>query len=96
MVQSRLVRESFRNPFRPVVLDSAWPTCHDGIVPRLAQASYEHRTLPAGTLDNARLAVLADTLEEAGCDNTDILDHCRSGGEHVRGSWVLDALLGKE
>ena len=96
VAQSRLVREIFRNPFRPVALDSAWLTWQDGIVPRLAQAAYEHRTLPAGTLDNARLAVLADALEEAGCHDQDILGHCRSGGEHVRGCWVVDALLGKE
>jgi hypothetical protein len=34
-------------------------------------------------------------LEEAGCGNTDILDHCRSQTEHVRGCWVLDAVLGR-
>ena len=42
-----------------------------------------------------RLPVLADALQDAGCDNADILTHCRSGGEHVRGCWVLDLLLGK-
>ena len=25
-----------------------------------------------------------------------ILDHCRSGGEHFRGCWLLDLVLGKE
>jgi hypothetical protein len=65
------------------------------VVVRLAQAAYEERQMPAGTLDNTRLAVLADALEEAGCDNADILAHCRSGGEHVRGCWVVDLILGK-
>ena len=32
---------------------------------------------------------------EAGCDNQDILDHCRSPGPHVRGCWVVDLVLGK-
>jgi hypothetical protein len=43
-----------------------------------------------------RLPVLADALEEAGCTISDILDHCRGPGPHVRGCWVVDLLLGKE
>jgi hypothetical protein len=39
--------------------------------------------------------ILADALEEAGCTNTDILNHCRGPGEHVRCCWVVDLLLGK-
>jgi len=50
----------------------------------------------AGTLVPDCLAVLADALEEAGCDNTDLLLHLRGPGPHVRGCWVLDLLLGKE
>jgi hypothetical protein len=42
------------------------------------------------------LPVLADALEDAGCTDRDILEHCRSGGEHVLGCWVVDLLLGKE
>ena len=41
-------------------------------------------------------AILADALEEAGCHDLDILAHCRQPGEHVRGCWVVDLLLGKE
>jgi hypothetical protein len=66
-----------------------------GVVVCLAQAAYENRQLPPGLLDNARLAVLADALEEAGCQDPVILGHLRSGGEHVRGCFVVDALLGK-
>ena len=47
-------------------------------------------------LDPDRLAVLADALEEAGCDNADLLSHLRGPGPHVRGCWALDLLLGKE
>ena len=43
-----------------------------------------------------RLPILADALEEAGCDNADILNHCRQADSHVRGCWLLDLLLGKE
>jgi hypothetical protein len=95
--QASLLRELLGNPFRPPpTIDPAWLTWNHGTVVRLAQSAYEERQLPAGTLDNARLAVLADALEEAGCTNQDILYHCRSGGEHVRGCWVVDALLGKK
>jgi len=43
-----------------------------------------------------RLPILADALQDAGCENDDVLDHCRGAGPHVRGCWVVDLLLGKE
>jgi hypothetical protein len=66
------------------------------MVVQLARAAYEERILPAGHLDPARLAVLADALEEAGCDNTEMLAHLRSPGPHVRGCYVIDAIMSKE
>jgi hypothetical protein len=42
------------------------------------------------------MPILADALRVAGCDNADILDHCRNEGSHVRGCWVVDLVLGKE
>jgi hypothetical protein len=83
----------FGNPFRPVSVEPAWLT---PTVIKLAAVAYEERTLPSGELDSARLAVLTDALEEAGCTDTDILGHCRSEGPHVRGCWVIDLLLGKQ
>jgi len=95
-LQSDLLRDIFGPlPFRPVSLSPAVRTWNDATVVRLAQAAYDERQMPAGTLDNGRLAVLADALEEAGCQDADILGHCRSGGEHVRGCWVIDLLLGR-
>jgi hypothetical protein len=87
-----LLRDIFGNPFRPVGINSAWlsPT-----VTNLATAAYEERAMPSGELDAVRLAVLADALEDAGCNNADILAHLRSGGPHVRGCWALDSLLEK-
>jgi hypothetical protein len=90
-----LVRDLFGNPFRPVTVSPAWRAWDGGAVVRLAQAAYEGRRLPAGLLDSARLAVMADALEEAGCGDADLLGHLRSGGGHMRGCHVLDALLGK-
>ncbi len=83
----------FGNPFRPVCLDPAWRT---PTVVALAQAAYDDRILPAGTLDPDRLAVLADALDDAGCTDTDILSHLREPALHVRGCWVVDAILGKK
>jgi hypothetical protein len=91
--QTDLVRDIFGNPFRPITVESAWVT---PTVTTLASAAYEERTLPSGELDPARLAVLADALEEVGCDNADMLNHLRSPGTHVRGCWVVDLLLAKE
>ena len=81
------------NPFRPVTINPAWLTA---TVTSLARTAYEERTLPSGELDPARLAVLSDALEEAGCADTDILAHLRGPGPHVRGCWVVDLVLGKD
>lgn len=86
--QCRLLRDLFGNPFRPVAVDPPWLTWNDHTIPKLAQAIYDDRAFD-------RLPILADALEEAGCDNADILNHCRQPGEHVRGCWVVDLLLGK-
>jgi hypothetical protein len=95
--QAELLRDIF-GPllFRPVAVSPAWLAWNEGTVVRLAQVAYQERHLPAGTLDNARLAVLADALEEAGCTDAEILGHLRGAGPHVRGCWVVDCLLGKE
>jgi hypothetical protein len=90
-----LLRCIFANPFRPVSVNPAWLTWNDDTVVRLAQAAYDERQMPAGMLDNGRLAVLADALEEAGCADLDILNHLRGAGSHVRGCWVVDTILGK-
>jgi hypothetical protein len=58
-----------------------------GLVPTLARAIREERRFQD-------LPVLADALEDAGCTDADILGHCRAGGPHLRGCWVLDLLLG--
>jgi hypothetical protein len=91
--QVGLLRDVFGNPFRPATIAPTWQT---PTVVTLSQAAYDNRTLPAGTLDPARLAVLADALEEADCTDGDLLGHLRGPGPHVRGCWAVDLLLGKE
>jgi hypothetical protein len=71
-------------------------TWNDGTVRRVAKAVYAEQRLPSGTLNPARLAVLADALEGAGCTDADLLGHLRGPGPHVRGCWVIDLLSGRE
>ncbi|HEY7428487.1 MAG TPA: hypothetical protein VH682_29920 [Gemmataceae bacterium] len=89
------LREIFGNPFRAFTLSPTYHSWNDAVVVRLAQTAYGNRILPARILDNARLAILADALEEAGCSDEQILTHLRSSGDHYRGCFVVDALLGK-
>jgi hypothetical protein len=84
--QRALLREIFGNPFRPVTFASEWRT--DTAV-LLARQMYESR-------DFSAMPVLADALQDAGCDSAEILDHCRGPGPHVRGCWVVDLVLDKQ
>jgi hypothetical protein len=94
--QSGVLRCIFGNPFRPPCpLPSALLTWNDGTIPRLARSIYEERRLPGGDFDPERLAVLADALEDAGCEDEELLAHVRSPGPHVRGCWAVAALAGR-
>jgi hypothetical protein len=76
----------FGNPFQPVSFDPEWLT---STVVALARGIYDERAFD-------RLPILADSLQDAGCEDTAILDHCRGPGPHARGCWVVDLVLGKE
>lgn len=82
---SDLLRCIFGNPFQPTIIDPIWFTSD---VYTLAEGIYQDRAFD-------RMPILADALQDGGCDNEDILNHCRQSGEHVRGCWVVDLLLGK-
>ena len=85
--QARLLREHFGNPFRPVSFDPGWRTL---AVVALATGIYEERAFD-------RMPILADALEDAGCDRGDLIGHLRDPhATHVRGCWALDLILGKE
>jgi hypothetical protein len=84
-IQARFLRDIFGNPFRTVAIDPSWLT---STVVSLAEGIYTDRAFD-------RLTILADALQDAGCDDPDILDHCRGPGPHVRGCWVVDLVLGK-
>ena len=90
--QTLLLHDIFGNPLRSVSINPAWLT---PTVINLATIAYEERSVPYGDLDVMRLAVLSDALEEASCNNADMLTHLRGAGPHVRGCWVVDLLLGR-
>ena len=95
-LQARYLRDIFGNPFRPSpALPPAVLAWNGGTVRRIAQGIYEDRKMPEGTLDNSRLAILADALLDAGCEDEALIRHCRSEGPHVRGCWAVDLILGK-
>jgi hypothetical protein len=87
--QCSLLREILGNPFQTVSVEPSCLTWNDSAVVKIAELIYDDRAFD-------RLPILADALEDAGCDNADILAHCRGPGPHVRGCWVVDLLLGKQ
>jgi hypothetical protein len=69
-------------------VDPEWRAWNNGDVLNLAKTIYDDRRFDL-------LPILADALEEAGCDDARILAHCRGPGPHARGCWVVDLILGK-
>jgi hypothetical protein len=80
-----VVRELVGNPFRPFSLNPSWLT---PTVLALATGIYEERAFDS-------MPILADALQDAGCDNEEVLNHCRQPEKHGRGCWCVDLLLGK-
>jgi hypothetical protein len=86
-MRASLLREIFGPlPIRKIKPNPLW---HGTTVAGLAQSIYDDRAFD-------RMPILADALEDAACDNADILSHCRQPGAHVRGCWVVDLVLGRE
>ncbi|HEY1191931.1 MAG TPA: hypothetical protein VGE74_30150, partial [Gemmata sp.] len=85
-VHAGWLRDIFGNPFRPITLSPAWRT---DTARALARQMYESR-------DFSALPILADALQDAGCDAAEVLGHCREPGEHARGCWAVDLVLGQE
>jgi hypothetical protein len=102
--QNAVLRDLFGPlPFRALPVPAAVLAWGGGAVRQLARACYDKRGIGAdhpsrypflGVLD-ADMLVLGDALEEAGCTDAEVLEHCRKPGTHVQGCWVVDLLLGK-
>jgi len=80
-----VAHDIFMNPFHPVAIGPAWMSA-DAL--NLAKSMYESK-------DFSAMPILADALQDAGCDEQEILNHCRGPGPHFRGCWVVDMILGK-
>jgi hypothetical protein len=80
---AHFVKDIVANPFRVVACDPGWRTT---AVTGVARGAYDGRAFD-------RLPILADALQEAGCADETILGHCRGGGPHARGCWVVDLIL---
>jgi hypothetical protein len=80
------LRDIVGNPFRAVAFSPQWRTT---TAVQLARGMYEGR-------DFSAMPILADALQDAGCDSDDVLNHCRDEKQpHVRGCWVVDLVLNK-
>jgi hypothetical protein len=86
LAQAALLRDIVGNPFRPAILGT---NCRPPEVVHFGRTIYDQRAFEW-------LPELADSLEEAGCTDAEVLAHCRQPGEHVLGCWGLDLVLGNE
>lgn len=95
-----LLRDIIGNPFRPIDLkmiggfyDPKFSqfdhimTWRGGAVPALARRIDDTREF-------GLMPVLADALQDGGCADAELLGHCRGGGPHARGCWVIDCIFG--
>lgn len=89
-LEADLLRDIFGpQAFRSIAIEHDLLTWNNGTVRKLAQTIYAERCFQD-------MPILGDALEESGCSNQDILNHCRKPGFHARGCWVVDLLLGKQ
>ncbi len=84
-LQTELLREILGNPFVPRSFEPAWRTPS---VKEIARSIYSTRRY-------SRLPELGESLVATGCTDDELLRHCVSPTEHVRGCWALDLVLGK-
>jgi hypothetical protein len=95
-VQAHLFRDIFDNPFRrPSPLEPSLLKWNDGSIAKMAQAAYDDRDLPGGTLKPDRLLALAQALEATGYNDAEVRAHLKSEAPHYRGCWAVDLVLGK-
>ncbi len=83
--QADLLRHIMGNPFHLEPFEPAWRTPGALAIARAAYEDQRWHDLP----------FLADAVEDAGCPDAVLLEHLRAGGEHLRGCWALDLVLGR-
>jgi hypothetical protein len=81
---AELVRETHGFPFGAARFDPRWRTTDAVALARQMHETGDFRAMP----------ILADALQEAGCGEPAVLDHCRAPSvTHARGCWVLARVL---
>lgn len=85
-IKAQQMRDVFSNPLRSTTVNQEWLAWNNATVVNLARTIQTERAFD-------RLPILADALEDAGCHDAAILEHCRGGREHLGGCWVIDLLL---
>jgi len=83
--QALMLKDIIGDPFRSIYCNPSWRT---STAVALARQMYESR-------DFGAMPILGDALEDAGCQEEDVLNHCREPGVHVCGCWVVDRLLNR-
>jgi hypothetical protein len=83
--KAELLRDIVGNPFQPVVMPCTRDSWRgDWLTPTvagLARTAYDEREVGvAGQISPDRLFILADALEEAGCDSEPLMSHLRQSG----------------
>ncbi|MFN0017537.1 MAG: hypothetical protein ACKVP0_04705 [Pirellulaceae bacterium] len=87
--QAGILRDIFGNIFHPASVEPRWLEWNNSSVRTMAQLAYDEQRFE-------NLAILGDSLRDAGCGNEELLAHCRSTEPHFRGCWVIDLLLRKQ
>ncbi len=86
--QCNLLRDIMGNPFAPLLEDPGWAQAHSIDVAPLALSIYNERRF-------SDLPALADAMIGSGCRDEAMIEHCRRPGEHARGCWLIDTILGR-
>jgi hypothetical protein len=85
--QASLLRDIFGNLVNPIEPQAHWGKANGGAACKLAEVIYRERKF-------GEMTILADALEDAGCEDEALLSHCRAPYPHVAGCWALDLFRG--
>jgi hypothetical protein len=84
--QAEFVRDIFPPPGYTIALRAEWLTDTVRAIAKQMDATGDFGAVP----------ILADALQDAGCDDEVALARCRAAsGVHCRGNWVVDSVLGR-
>jgi tetratricopeptide (TPR) repeat protein len=83
-----VLRCIFGGLVRPISLEPSWLKANNSAADLLAQEVYARDQFDL-------MPVLGDALEDAGCADDAVLEHCRSVRPHAAGCWVIAAIRGE-